>query len=109
MEQAVVLGCGDGKLQYFADEKGRDRATTPSLCFQGTDTGNGHIVGKVQGTEPIHIAIEDGRTKAIGAVVPAIAINLRRPLQEQLPITEEKPMVIEIVDVDFKTPAAHLV
>src|SRR5690349_16789576 len=108
MKQAVVLCCGDGKFEYLADKKRCDRAAASALTFQIRNTRNGHIVGKVQSLKPVRIAIENSGAKAHGPVSSAVAIDFHSALQEQLPIAEQTAIMIQVMDVYFKTAVADV-
>src|SRR5438309_1598266 len=109
MKQAVVLYCRSGKLQDLVNEKWRNRATAPSLGFQRTHTRNRHIVGKIQRTKPVYIAIENSGTKAGGPELSAVSVDALGAPQEQLAIAEEMTIMIQIMDVNLKISLTYVI
>ena len=52
IEKRVVLGGGDGKFQYLADEMRHDRAAPTPLRIKVPNIGDRHIVRKIQRVKP---------------------------------------------------------
>ncbi len=104
--EAVILGGHDRKFQDAADEEGLGGATAAGLRFEMAGIGDGHIVGKIEGVIPIEIAIEDAGTIAGGAELPDAGIDARGAAKKLIAILEEIAIVIEVVDIDFKSAFA---
>ncbi len=106
MVEAVVLRGHDGKFKDAADEERLGGATAAGLRLEMAGIGDGHIVGKIEGVVPIEIAIEDAGTIAGSAELPDAGVDARGAAKEFIAILEEVAIMIEVVDIDFKSALA---
>src|ERR1700722_7737058 len=103
LEERVVLAGSQRNFENLSHEIGENRTAAATLRLQMRDIRHGHIVGKVIGIVPIKVAIHHAGAESAGAVLLGVVIDLLRPLQEQLRFLVEVTVVIQVVDVEFKS------
>src|SRR5262245_55924674 len=101
VEQRVVLGRREGKLQHTSDEKRHQAATPAPLRLETPGAGHRHVVGELEGVIPCEVSIEAARAEAAGAVDPSVLVDLPRSQAEIVMVGEQPPVMVQIVDVDL--------
>src|SRR2546430_12749979 len=103
MKQRVVLCCGERQLQNLANKKWHYGTTAAPLTFQVANVWNRHVVGEIQGFKPLRIPVEDSGPESQRAKFSSVPIDSLGALQEYLPIAEQEAIVVQVVNVDFKS------
>src|SRR5262249_10152162 len=74
IKEPVILGGGGGKFNEVPYEVRHDRAATTSLRVQMSGVRYRHIVGGFESVIPLLVAIHDGGSKSVCAVLFQISI-----------------------------------
>lgn len=67
--------------------------------------GDRHVVVEVERIVPVDIPVHHRRPESQSAVFPGVAVDPFGPAQELLPVGEQMAVVIEVMNVDFESPA----
>src|SRR6266853_3081972 len=103
MKQRVVLRRSERELQCISNKKWHHGTTAAPLTFQVANIWNRHVVGEIQGFKPLRIPVEDSGTEPRCMVFPCVSIDSLGALQEYLPIAEQEAIVVQVVNVYFKS------
>src|SRR5205807_10283274 len=99
----VVLCCSEWELQNISNKK-RHYGTAPApLTFQVANIWNRHVVGEIQGFKPLQIPVKDSGPEPRCMVFSCVPIDSLGALQEYLPIAEQEAIVVQVVNVYFKS------
>src|SRR5438093_5197684 len=109
MEERIVLGRGQRKLENLADEVGHDGAAATPLRVQVRDIGDAHVIGKVQRVVPLQVSIEHSGAEAIRTEVLPISIDPLGTSQELVSVAKQLSVVIQVMHVDLESPLSNIV
>src|SRR3989442_632138 len=88
VEQGIILGRRERKLEDPPDEERHQAATAASLSIQMPYAREGHVVGKLQGVLPSRVSVEHARTEPTCTISPCIFIDPFSAAQECFPTRE---------------------
>jgi len=107
MKQRVVLDRRHRQFEDVADEIRKDRAAPAPLWIEMRAVRNGHVIGDFQRIVPGDIAVEGTRAEALCLILFHVLIDFARSAEKLVPVAVQEAVVVEVLHVDFKPPAAN--
>src|SRR5437899_2690375 len=102
MKQRIILDRGHRDFQFVPKEVWHYRTASASLRVQMRNIRDRHVILKIEGVHPFQVSIKNGRPESTRLNSFSVLIDALRSSKKLLARLEEVPVMIEVVNVDFK-------
>ncbi len=109
LEHRVVLDERDRQLHHLAEEEREDRAASTGLGLEGIGIREGPVVEAPELGHPVGVSMCGGGSKADGAPLLEVSVDLRQVGLEMGAVSEQPAVVLDAMEADLAPACPDLV